>query len=977
MFDLDSDSFLNSSETVHFLQSVHIHPDQELTTPIALIPPPGTPGLDLRILQRYYVSSRNLETHWSIVEDLYRKEHPFGLKILTRKQAIKRLFDWFDIDCSGTLKNAEMRRLINYTTAETEAHIIMDDYSKLQLAAGDPPESEGISLRGLDTLYKKDYGDLGEDWNTVKAHTPQISLGPGGVVLRYPKPHIHTRPVSRYQPASYPPDPISRISFLVHLFLEKSGNVLLDHLKFPREIYPSPDDPTGERLEPREFRRWQSWEGFQNVLTSKHESGLYDNQLFLTQKEIAEALVPDARDMLSHCWKAYDSNQDSCIDYNEYIQIPEGLRLKEVIAQNFPRLSSPKNESSFNGLNDSEISINIDKISEPIDLTEFQIPRNIPHEPRDIFQNSLEIPGDSPGVPQNSIKITRDSSQNLGDPLEIPGDSFEIPGSSEFRGKSTCGMAGKDIERGREQRICGGDLEKVSVDWEILEILSRFDDNYDGILTYTEFWPHYQERKNSGDMDTSAEAYTDPTDYRKFRAAKLKLEKWEKWRCLKENRPPKPQPQSMPRRVHQTWKSVKTVPVEVIPWMVSWVEKNPGWKHVFWSDEDNRLLVKQKLPFILPVFDLLKPVEQADIARNLYLYFFGGIYADMDFEAIKPLNHLQSHLAQNRATGFVGQEPRAHTRLLENRMGLLVSNAILGSAAGQLFWLALVARIILGLITESRQDPVSSTGPRILTSTYIMYYCLDPTAHSVAQFPPDLLCSVVESLCISPEAYVLVRSRFAKSFSAISIGGYILGIGDRHLNNIMLRKTDGQLVAIDFGYSFGQGNMLAIPELVPFRMTNQFRNLLRPLDSDGLIAEDMTRMLRELRNHRDVLLSVLDVFVHEPLLEWEQEAAKQDVKKGDTSWYPKAKVKIARMKLEGEHPSTILLQEIKQHRSWRNDDFRKCYANLIKGVGTGRVRSKKGFRRCDTVREQVDYLVDLATDPEILGRVWIGWNAFV
>jgi len=678
------------------------------------------------------------------VEDLYRKEHPFGLKILTRKQAIKRLFDWFDIDCSGTLKNAEMRRLINYTTAETEAHIIMDDYSKLQLAAGDPPESEGISLRGLDTLYKKDYGDLGEDWNTVKAHTPQISLGPGGVVLRYPKPHIHTRPVSRYQPASYPPDPISRISFLVHLFLEKSGNVLLDHLKFPREIYPSPDDPTGERLEPREFRRWQSWEGFQNVLTSKHESGLYDNQLFLTQKEIAEALVPDARDMLSHCWKAYDSNQDSCIDYNEYIQIPEGLRLKEVIAQNFPRLSSPKNESSFYPLNDSEIPITIDKISEPIGLSEFQIPRNIPQEPRDIFQNSLEIPGDSPGVPQNSIKITRDSSQNLGDPLEIPGDSFEIPGGSELRGKLTCGMAGKDTERGREQRICGGDLEKVSVDWEILEILSRFDDNYDGILTYTEFWPHYQERKNSGDMDTSAEAYTDPTDYRKFRAAKLKLEKWEKWRCLKENRPPKPQPQSMPRRVHQTWKSVKTVPVEVIPWMVSWVEKNPGWKHVFWSDEDNRLLVKQKLPFILPVFDLLKPVEQADIARNLYLYFFGGIYADMDFEAIKPLNHLQSHLAQNRATGFVGQEPRAHTRLLENRKGLLVSNAILGSAAGQLFWLALVARIILGLITESRQDPVSSTGPRILTSTYIMYYCLDPTAHvnitdTIQRASPDIL----------------------------------------------------------------------------------------------------------------------------------------------------------------------------------------------------------------------------------------------
>ena len=32
---------------------------------------------------------------------------------------------------------------------------------------------------------------------------------------------------------------------------------------------------------------------------------------------------------------------------------------------------------------------------------------------------------------------------------------------------------------------------------------------------------------------------------------------------------------------------------------------------------------------------------------------------------------------------------------------------------------------------------------------------------------------------------------------------YILGINDRHLENFLIDKTDGSLVAIDFGYAFG------------------------------------------------------------------------------------------------------------------------------------------------------------------------------
>ena len=39
-------------------------------------------------------------------------------------------------------------------------------------------------------------------------------------------------------------------------------------------------------------------------------------------------------------------------------------------------------------------------------------------------------------------------------------------------------------------------------------------------------------------------------------------------------------------------------------------------------------------------------------------------------------------------------------------------------------------------------------------------------------------------------------------------------------------------------------------------------------------------------------------------------------------------------------------------------------------------RAKVG-ERCGSVEEQVDCLIDHATDPNILGRTWVGWEPWV
>ncbi len=49
--------------------------------------------------------------------------------------------------------------------------------------------------------------------------------------------------------------------------------------------------------------------------------------------------------------------------------------------------------------------------------------------------------------------------------------------------------------------------------------------------------------------------------------------------------------------------------------------------------------------------------------------------------------------------------------------------------------------------------------------------------------------------------------------------GYILGLGDRHVLNILVDKTTAELIHIDLGVAFEQGRILPTPETIPFRLT--------------------------------------------------------------------------------------------------------------------------------------------------------------
>ncbi len=56
----------------------------------------------------------------------------------------------------------------------------------------------------------------------------------------------------------------------------------------------------------------------------------------------------------------------------------------------------------------------------------------------------------------------------------------------------------------------------------------------------------------------------------------------------------------------------------------------------------------------------------------------------------------------------------------------------------------------------------------------------------------------------SPTAWFDMRLRYARSVATTSIVGHMMGIGDRHISNILLDQVSGEVVHIDFGIVFDQ-----------------------------------------------------------------------------------------------------------------------------------------------------------------------------
>jgi serine/threonine-protein kinase ATR len=121
------------------------------------------------------------------------------------------------------------------------------------------------------------------------------------------------------------------------------------------------------------------------------------------------------------------------------------------------------------------------------------------------------------------------------------------------------------------------------------------------------------------------------------------------------------------------------------------------------------------------------------------------------------------------------------------------------------------------------------------------------------------------STCPDGNSWHETRLRFTRSLAAWSMFGYIIGLGDRHCDNILMTNT-GDLIFIDFDCVFDMGRTLKVPEMVPFRLTPELRDGLGIYGESGEFLHSCEVMLAALKEMSTELSSAFEPFIHDPLI---------------------------------------------------------------------------------------------------------------
>jgi inositol phosphorylceramide mannosyltransferase catalytic subunit len=171
---------------------------------------------------------------------------------------------------------------------------------------------------------------------------------------------------------------------------------------------------------------------------------------------------------------------------------------------------------------------------------------------------------------------------------------------------------------------------------------------------------------------------------------------------------------AIPHILHQTWKTAQ-LPAAFAAFQERWRALHPEWTYKLWTDGDNDRFVRTHYPERYALYrSFEREIFRADMARCLYLHYFGGVYVDLDIEPLRPLHDLLAN-----QSCLLGTEPALHAEKLWNKPRL-VSNAVMASRPRHPFWLHMLDEIArrAQLQSEQRGNPVATTGPITLDAVY-------------------------------------------------------------------------------------------------------------------------------------------------------------------------------------------------------------------------------------------------------------------
>ena len=301
------------------------------------------------------------------------------------------------------------------------------------------------------------------------------------------------------------------------------------------------------------------------------------------------------------------------------------------------------------------------------------------------------------------------------------------------------------------------------------------------------------------------------------------------------------------------------------------------------------------------------------------------------------------------------------------------------------------------------------------------------------------LGEIIWTKSLNCETWLTRRTNYAQSLAVMSVVGYILGLGDRHPNNLMMDRQNGKIIHIDYGDCFEiASKRKKFPEKIPFRLTRMFVKALGISGVEGTFRIISEKIMRMLRNNKDSLYTILNSLVYDPLVtfklmlplmkkneekekpEEEKEEIEENTitnnknnselnvylqsssvnvfhpfdnleKKMDIVITPKEKEKEKEMekennqyKLENEKEEKIIISNEERKLLYyyeANDeiefeDLNKTAQNVLNRIMEKLTGTDFNNKKPLEVGEQIDRLIKQAVNEEILCQLYVGWSPF-
>ncbi|EKV15882.1 Inositol kinase kinase (UvsB), putative [Penicillium digitatum PHI26] len=169
------------------------------------------------------------------------------------------------------------------------------------------------------------------------------------------------------------------------------------------------------------------------------------------------------------------------------------------------------------------------------------------------------------------------------------------------------------------------------------------------------------------------------------------------------------------------------------------------------------------------------------------------------------------------------------------------------------------------------------------------------TTKILAKLPPVLHEWFIE-MFPETEAWFTARLRYTRSSAVMSMVGYVLGLGDRHGENLSFEEGTGGLLHVDFNCLFDKGQTFEKPEVVPFRLTHNMVDAFGAYGYNGPFRRTCEITLSLLRQNEDALMTVLETFLHDPTTDFIGKRRRTHVNVPDT---PAGVLEDVRNKLRG------------------------------------------------------------------------------